>query len=232
VACALDALPEGFRFDGLSHHLYVDRRGAPEARQAGFSALEKAALLRAIARVSDKTEERVVVSEVNWPILGTGVWSPVNSPYESPGVRYNDPSVSEDDYAAYMMRYIFTCICSGMVDQIFWWRLVARGFGLVDDTETSMWRKRPAFLMFKQFIKIMDTAVFTGRRELAEGASLMTFERSGGSDFAAGITDGRTVTVSPPFECSRILDAFGRDVEEAGGIKLTGTPVYFRGAVS
>ncbi len=232
VTGALEALPEGFRFGGLSHHLYVDRRGAPENRQSGYAALEKAALLKAISRISDRTDERVVVSEVNWPILGTGVWSPVNSPYESPGVRHNDPSVSEDDYAAYMIRYLLISLCSGMVEQVFWWRLIARGFGLVDDSDPSGWRKRPAFLMLKQFIKMMDGSSFIFRKDLGAGANILHFERTGGAMFAVGITDGRAALTEPPFECSRILDAFGKDIEEEGQIKLSGTPVYFRAAAS
>ena len=72
VVSALGALPRGLRFHAVSHHLYVDRRGAPENPQAGFSLLEKCAMGRAIARWSPATEDRFIVSEVNWPLLGTG----------------------------------------------------------------------------------------------------------------------------------------------------------------
>lgn len=229
IPAVLDLLPEGFRFDALSHHLYVDRRGAPEIKQSGFSTLEKAVLLKAIARTHAGLSDRVVVSEVNWPIAGTGVWSPVNSPRESPGVRHNDPSVSEEDYADYMIRYLLICLCSGMVDQVFWWRLVSRGFGLVDDTYDDNWRKRPAYLMMKQFVKMMDGAVFQSRRRLGEDGGLCAvFEDRGGSTFAACYSEKGEVNAGPPFNCARVLDAFGKDVASPVRLKLNGRPIYCR----
>jgi tRNA A-37 threonylcarbamoyl transferase component Bud32 len=164
LVSALKQLPDNARFAALSHQLYVDRRGAPENRQSGFSALEKFALARAIARWSASCEDRLIVSEVNWPIVDTGEYSPVGSPYESPGGRLNDPSVTEDQYADYMLRYICMAICSGLVERVYWWRLVARGFGLVDDTDTDNWRKRPAFEMLKEFLKKTDGKNFPGSR--------------------------------------------------------------------
>ena len=164
VVAALKQIPENSRFGALSHQLYVDRRGAPENRQGGFSALEKFALARAIARWSTSCEDRFIVSEVNWPIDGTGEYSPVGSPYVSPGERLRDPSVSEDEYADYMLRYLCMAICSGMAERVYWWRLVARGFGLVDDTDHNGWRKRPAFEMLKVFLNATAGSTYTGFR--------------------------------------------------------------------
>ncbi len=162
VAQALRGLPSGFRFDALSHHLYVDRRGAPENRQGRFATLEKAALLRAIANVSRGCGSRVVVSEVNWPLLGTGIHSPVGAPHVYPGGRRNDPSVSEADYADYMIRYLLIALCSGFVSRVFWWRLAARGYGLVDDGDPSDWRERPAYAALRRFVAEAGDARFTG----------------------------------------------------------------------
>ncbi|MDF2690902.1 MAG: hypothetical protein K0S29_757, partial [Gammaproteobacteria bacterium] len=84
VIAALNEIPENVRLSALSHHLYVDRRGAPENKQSAYSTLEKCALLKAIAKSSKHCEEKVLISEVNWPIKNTGVWSPIGSPYEAP----------------------------------------------------------------------------------------------------------------------------------------------------
>ena len=148
----LRQLPRDFRFQALSQHLYVDRRGAPENRQGPFAAGEKFALARAIAAWAPACEPRLIVSEVNWPLLGTGVWSPVGSPYETPGLRRNDPSVTEQDYADYLIRYLLIALCSGLVERVYWWRLVARGFGLVDDTAPGAWRRRPAYHQLRCFL--------------------------------------------------------------------------------
>ena len=153
VLALLNQLPAGFRFQALSHHLYVDRRGAPENTQAGFDLEKKCALARAIAGISPACEDRLILSEVNWPLQGQGVWSPVGSPYASPGPRYGDPSVSEHDYADFMIRYLAAAVCSGMAERVYWWRLTARGYGLVDDTDPAGWRPRPAYEQFRFFLQ-------------------------------------------------------------------------------
>ena len=236
VLAALEWLPAGQCFDALSHHLYVDRRGAPENRQGRFSAVEKFALARAMACVSPACADRLVVSEVNWPILGAGLYSPVNSPYESPGPRFGDPSVSEDDYADFMLRYLCLALCSGFVDRVYWWRLVARGFGLVDDTDPAAWRKRPAFEMLRVFLETVGQSTFQ-TAQLPQGA-LQGGATTGGYRFNFQCADGEHVGLcyahggARPFReergCVRIEDAFGKSITPAPS--LTGRPVYVRGA--
>jgi hypothetical protein len=136
----------------FSHHLYVDRRGDPENKQAGYDTVDKLALAKAIARIHPATNEKLIVSEVNWPIKNTGVWSPVGSPYQSPGARFNDPSVDEETYAAYMKKYLLLALCSGLADRVYWWNLAAHGFGLIDDRDPNGWRPRPAFHEFKTLL--------------------------------------------------------------------------------
>jgi hypothetical protein len=115
----------------------------PKNRQGPFDLVGKAALLRAHARVHGFADDRIVVSETNWPLQGTGVWSPVTSPYETLDPRQNDPSVSEADYAAYLARYYLLALASGHVSRVYWWRLAARGFRLSDDTIRGL-RPRPS----------------------------------------------------------------------------------------
>jgi hypothetical protein len=155
----LDRPPEGLRWSAYTHHMYVDRRGAPENKQSGYDTVGKLAL----ARLHPACEERVVVSEVNWPLSGTGVWSPVGSPYQSPGPRHNDPSVDEETYAEYMRRYFLLALCSGMADRVYWWNLAAHGFGLIDDRAEGGWRARPAYHVFKDLVERTREATFVKR---------------------------------------------------------------------
>lgn len=179
----LDRLPEGMRWSAYTHHLYVDRRGAPENGQSGYDTVGKLAMARAVARLHPACEDRVVVSEVNWPLAGTGVWSPVGSPYQSPGPRHNDPSVDEDTYADYMRRYFLLALCSGMADRVYWWNLAAHGFGLIDDRAEGGWRPRPAYHVFKELVEKMREATFVERE--GDGAEARyRFETAGeGSEF-------------------------------------------------
>jgi len=166
VLGALDALPPNLKLAALSHLLYVDRRGPPEARQGAFATLEKAALARAVAAWSPRCDDRLIVSEVNWPLAGTGVYSPVGAPYVTPGIRTNDPSVDEQTYAAYMIRYLLITLCSGLVERVYWWRLAARGFGLVDDRpEQGPWRERPAYAALRTLLGRVGEAQFIERTE-------------------------------------------------------------------
>jgi hypothetical protein len=212
VADALRNLPPNFRFAALSHHLYVDRRGAPENRQCGFGTLEKAALARALADVSGGCGNRLIVSEVNWPLLGTGVFSPVGAPYVYPGARFNDPSVSEADYADYMLRYLLIVLCSGLVERVFWWRLVARGFGLVDDRDPDAWRERPGYAALRDFLAEVGAARFVGRDGFGPSP------KDAGYAYRFVREDGRALRVA--YATGEPLQLPGTDV------RLTGRPVY------
>jgi hypothetical protein len=224
VAAALKELPDGFDFDALSQLLYVDRRGAPENRQGRFAALEKFALGRAIACHSPKCGDRFIVSEVNWPLEGTGVYSPVGSPYVSPGPRYNDPSVSEDEYADYMLRYLLIALCSGLVERVFWWRLVAYGYGLIDDSNDGNWRERPAFKALESFMRWVGDARFIERQELNDnGAVGFMFEEKGGNRFMLAYTCTGRAEVALPDGAHSAKDVMGESVKlNDGRIELIG----------
>lgn len=191
----LDRLPAGARWSALSHHLYVDRRGAPENEQSGYDTLRKLALARAMARVHPACEDRLVVSEVNWPLKGTGVWSPVGSPWESPGPRHNDPSVDEDTYAAYMARYLLIALCSGMADRVYWWNLAAHGFGLIDDRDPAGWRPRPAYNLFKSLVTCFRDSEYLERLPSEPRKYHLRLQKNDGTPFQI---DWDADSIAPP----------------------------------
>ena len=193
LAALLHLLPRDLPFHALSHHLYVDRRGAPENFQGAFDTVGKCALLRAFARAHRFADDRLLVTEVNWPLLGTGVWSPVNSPYETLDPRRNDPSVDEDTYAAYMARYLLLALASGHVRRVYWWRLAARGFGLVDDTDPAAWRPRPAFFALQTLLRKLDGATFAKRTDAPPGQFALQFDKPGSPPLAV-----RWTSSTPP----------------------------------
>jgi len=235
LVAALGNVPEGMEFEALSHHLYVDRRGAPESTQGPFDSLKKFVLARAIARWAPRCGDRLIVSEVNWPLKGTGAWSPVTSPYESPGPRYGDPSVDEDEYADYMVRYLATAICSGMVERVYWWRLVARGFGLVDDSDPVRWRKRPAFKMLVCFLSLLGNARFVAKLTPFDGGHVLSFETGEGEQVYLAYSSAGVRDVEMPFEFGEVLDAFGGEQRvgvSEGKVRLSGRPIYLRSVVA
>jgi hypothetical protein len=228
---ALKNAPRGMSFNAFSNHLYVDRRGAPENFQGLFSAREKFILGRAIAEWAPHCKGRFIVSEVNWPIAGTGVYSPVGSPYESPGLRRNNPSVSETVYSDFMLRYLVIALCSGMVERVYWWRLVARGFGLVDDTDWRNPRERPAYAALRHFIALLGGAVFERKLDSGEGAELYAFSLPGGENAVFAYSPMGPRRVAMPFRYSHALDSLGNPFAASGGpVELSGSPVYLLGA--
>lgn len=228
LMAVLKLLPPDFRFDALSHHLYVDRRGAPENFQGKFSLVEKCALARAIAACSPAVEQRLIISETNWPLAGTGVWSPVGSPYTSPGLRFNDPSVSEQDYADYMLRYLVLALASGMVERVYWWRLAARGYGLIDDSPAhpAGWRLRPAYHQLRVFLRHCGRATFLERRALPDGACYFLFRAADDTCFAFAYAHPAPVAFRPPFKFGVVCDALDQLISSPS--QLTGSPLYLR----
>jgi tRNA A-37 threonylcarbamoyl transferase component Bud32 len=223
---ALAALPPLVRFDALSHHLYVDRRGAPENPQGVFAALEKFALARAIARASRRCEDRFIVSEVNWPLADTGVYSPVCSPYLYPGQRVGAPNVSEEDYARYLVRYLLQAVCSGLVERVYWWRLAARGFGLVDDGVTP-WRERPAYRAWRHMLHVLSGAKFERNARVGEGAFVHVFRRPDGERLAVGYAWTPAGGPAHGLSCARAESVTGEPLDRMPE-RLTADPVYFR----
>jgi len=225
---ALREWPADVPLAALSHHLYVDRRGAPENPQSGFGPLEKFALGKAVARAAGL--ERFVVSEVNWPLRGTGAHAPIHAPYFPPWRAALDTGVTEEEYGAYLLRYLCLALCSGMVERVYWWRLAARGYGLVDDTEPDALRVRPAYRMLQRFLQVLGEATFVAARLPAprgerHGAYRFDFRRPDGERVALAYAHGAAL----PFDAGRAENAGG---EAVSPVRLTGEPLYLRGLVA
>lgn len=228
AAAALDLLPDGAIFDTLSHHLYVDRRGAPEAKQGPFAALEKLALARALAQVHPACMDRLVISEVNWPILGTGVYSPVGSPYHWPGQVPGPPNVSAQDYAAFMVRYLLIALCSGLAERVYWWRLAAHGFGLLSDLDPDAFEARPAYGALRTFLAECGAAEFQARRTFGAGGQGYFFRGASGECFAVAYSSAGEEALPAEWSFDTRLNEQGQPLP--GGLGLVGAaPHYLKG---
>ncbi|MHA7878149.1 MAG: lipopolysaccharide kinase InaA family protein [Saccharospirillum sp.] len=205
-------------FHALSGHLYVDRRGAPEAEQNGFSTLEKALLARAIANTHGKTG--YYITEVNWPIRNTGLNSPLAGAYIKNGAKESPLHVSEEESAAYMIRYALITLCSGAADRLWWWRLAHPGFGLID--HGNGWRERPGWKAFVQFHNTVGNQRFL-KREEKDSAIWWQFERT----TLAYSTGSAQITV--PGDTAKVTDLYGNSIEGQPSQRLIigGSPVYF-----
>lgn len=221
VVAALAALPKGTKLDALSHLLYVDRRGAPENKQGYFSTLEKSALLKALAVWSPHTEEHVIISEVNWPVKHTGIWSPIGCPYETPNWRRDEPGEDDEDYANYMLRFLAITLCSGHVAQVYWWRLSAHGYGLVDDL--NGFKPRPAFKALAFFLGLLGSATFKRKHTADDDVYLLEFSKDNQHLLMAWCTSG-TTTLTSEFTIAQSWDAYGNALTSA---IISESPTYY-----
>lgn len=220
VIAALKSLEAGQKFSALSHLLYVDRRGAPENPQGPFATLEKCALLKAITRTTPNCDDKVIISEVNWPIANTDIWSPIVCPYVTPKWKHKPSGESESDYANYMLRYIVIAICSGHVDQLFWWRLSAKGYGLVDDQNQFM--PRLAYTALQYFFVRLGDATFIKKWPSPKDTYVMEFHNATQIILMAWKIKGESAEL-PDFD---IQKAYDRDGNLLKTIVISESPVY------
>jgi len=130
------------KYDRLSSLLYVDRRGSPRNTQMGFfDTKNKISMLYSLTRLSTKTENKIYITEVNWPISNTAPYAPTSEL----------ECVSEDLYNDYILDYLNIAKESKKIKRVYIHQLIAKGYGLVDDSNNEI-RKMKAFYSFKELI--------------------------------------------------------------------------------
>ncbi len=205
------------RFDAVSSLLYVDRRGAPENRQLGFDTVDKVALLRAIAETGRNSTGRCWITEFNWPL-----WEGPHSP------AGRTVAVDEEAQADYLVRYLVLTLGTGLVERAYWWRLLARGYGLTTRDGDGGLRRRPSFHAMRTMLAMLPGAVRI-EPPRREGDALLYVFRVGERDVVVGWTRQGAASATlprPPAE------AWGRDggrLETPPGarVQLTPSPAYF-----
>lgn len=181
-------LDEDLYFDAVASLLYVDRRGAPENTQLGFDTVDKIVLLKAIAESSRNSGPESWITEVNWP-LREGPHSPAGK----------SVSVEESTQADYLSRYYLLGLCTGAVERIYWWQLVARGYGLMSRREDAgRLCRRPAFSALATLAREVEGSHFIERLSAPVGCFLYLFEKGNGDVVVAGWCKGKSARVKLP----------------------------------
>ncbi|HEY3571667.1 MAG TPA: lipopolysaccharide kinase InaA family protein, partial [Thermoanaerobaculia bacterium] len=220
TAAVLNLRDPGFRFDAVSALLYVDRRGAPENRQAGLDTEDKALLLRAIAETSRNSTPRCWITEVNWP-LREGPHSPAG----------RDVSVDEESQADYLVRYYLLALGTGVIERVFWWQVVARGYGLVDPADPAHPRRRPSFHALRTLIREIDGARLEEVLPAPPPARLYRFRRPAGTEVVVGWSaTGRPARATLPGPAIVVVGRDGEKMVAPTGteVEVGASPRYFR----
>jgi len=137
-----------YKYDGISALLYVDRRGAPENTQIGFSLSDKIALLSTMTWLSRKVNQELHLTETNWPISNTAPYAPTSE----------RECVDLESYANFLLRYYLLAFASQQIESVSWHQLIAPGYGLIDNRDGI--KKYPAFQTFKFMIQNLKQAQF------------------------------------------------------------------------
>jgi tRNA A-37 threonylcarbamoyl transferase component Bud32 len=208
---------DGLAFDVLSSLLYVDRRGAPENRQLGFDTVDKVLMLKAIADTGRNTSGRSWITEVNWPL-----WEGPHSP------AGKTVSVTEEAQADYLTRYFLLALGTGAVERVYWWRLLAKGYGLVDPEPDGTLRRRPAWHAMRTLIAELEGATFTGPLDAPGSVWLYHFRRADEEVVVAwSLEPGRNAEL--PVRATRAINRDGDELSPPTGtsIEVGPSPVYY-----
>jgi len=134
-----------YYLDGAAAQLYVNRRGSPFNAQYGIFDLErKLKLFYSILSQSNRCDKKLWITETNWPLLDT-------KPY-TPNSGHPRSTVDETTQAKYLKQYYQIAWHTGWVEKVYWWQLIAPGYGLVDHRGAKL-RKHPSFHAFKEVVQ-------------------------------------------------------------------------------
>jgi len=218
TAAILNRRLPGLAFDAVSSLLYVDRRGAPESRQLGLDTVGKVVLLRAIAETARSSSDRCWITEVNWPL-----WE---GPHAPAGRKV---SVDEETQADYLARYYLLALGTGLVEKVFWWRLLARGYGLLAPQEEGYPRRRPSFRALKTLIARLEGATFHGPLTAPPGAFLYRFSKAGVEQVVAwSLSAGVAADLPRPAVEAVSRDGNLLEPPSSTRVELGPSPTYYR----
>jgi hypothetical protein len=206
------------RFDAVSSLLYVDRRGAPENTQFGFDTVGKVTLLKAIAERSTNCAGSSWITEFNWPL-----WEGPHSP------AGRSVSVDEETQADYLVRFYLLAIGTGMVERVYWWQVIARGYGLIDPADDGTLRRRPAFHALANMQRILRGATLLGPLVTHPAVRLYHFQTRDDEEVVVGWSTSGPARAGLPRPAAATLSREGDILPSPIGVEVevTSSPRYF-----
>lgn len=197
-------------FDKVAALLYVDRRGAPEnAQMVSFDTTKKIDFLYSLASLAKMSSNKLVITEVNWPLSNTAPYAPTSE----------KECVDEDTYARYMLRYYLLVLGTQKVETVYWHQLIASGYGLLDARDGL--RKRPAFEVFKVMLQFLQEAKFIEYKKAGD-LHITQFKDNKGKKFdVLWSSSDREI---PLEQAGKVYDMFGQKL--SGEINISESPIY------
>ncbi len=222
TAGVLNRRHPGVFFDVVASLLYVDRRGAPENKQLGFDSIGKAMLVKAIADTARNCAPRSWITEVNWPL-----WEGPHSP------AGKTVSVDEESQANYLARFYLLTLASGTVERVYWWQMIARGYGLIapqDAQQRGGLRRRASFQALATLAKTLFGSRFEGPIASPPGTYVYSFSDAAGQKISVGWSRRGSQRVDLPLPPQEIIERDGSQSSPPQGntVQLNEAVRYFR----
>jgi hypothetical protein len=182
----------------------------------GLDTVDKVTLLRAIAETGRNSSDRCWITEVNWPL-----WEGPHSP------AGKTVSVSEEVQADYLVRYFLLTLGTGLVERVFWWQLIARGYGLVSPESDGSLRRRPSWHALRTLTDQVVGSDFRGPLPAPEGTFLYHFTLDRELVVGWSVSAGAKATLPGP--ASEAISRDGRPLHVPAGtsVELGPSPVYY-----
>ena len=202
----------GIYFDKVSALLYVDRKGAPENKQLfTFDTSKKIDLLYTLASLAKQSSNKIIISEVNWPLSNTKPYAPTSE----------KECVSEDEYARFMLRYYLLAYGSSKIQSVFWHQLIAAGYGLVDNRKDL--RKRTAFVVYKVMLSFLQDSKLV-KYSQSKDLHVLTCTLNNKKNKKVDIIWLSSKREIPLSEFGDVYDMFGKQLTK--NINISQSPIY------
>jgi hypothetical protein len=117
---------------------------------------------------------------------------------------------------------------TGLVERVYWWQLVARGYGLVMPTESGELRRRPSFAALATLTRQLEGSTFLGPLPAAEPVRLYLFRQADGGELVVGWTTGDRTSTDLPGAVRRLVSRDGEELDftAKAEVEVDGSPRY------
>ncbi|UCE21305.1 MAG: hypothetical protein JSV46_03490, partial [Candidatus Aminicenantes bacterium] len=109
-------------------------------------------------------------------------------------------------------------------ERMYWWQLVAPGYGLVDSRETP-WRKRPGYYAFQTMVRLLEESTFT--EKMAHPSALIFSFQKNEESFSVCWTNSEPCDQVFEKRIIRVLNRDGKEIQvKDNRVEIDGSPKY------
>jgi len=196
------------KFDRVSALMYVDSQGHPENPQfMTFDLTKQINTLYGLSTLAIKSNNNIILSEVNWHIEGEK--------------EASEFAVSQEDQAIYMLRYYLLALGTKKVQSVFWFQLISSTFGLTYIKKGKL-EKRKSFYAYKTMLEYLEQCEVE-QYSNSNGLHVLTIKNTKGKKLDVVWAQDKEASVELT-DFKEVFDMYGNELKK--DIKITNSPIY------